>query len=266
MRTTLRDGREFRWSDTGAAGAVAILNVSAEKVLFAGEHGLGQRVTTDGGKTLLEVVGIADDMKYSSVRDASPPAIYVPAMSEMDEKAPAFTFLLRTSRNAAPLVASARKIIHQDVPEIPLAVAFTMQDTLNESLGSERILTLLAVFFGVIALVITAIGLYGTLAYTTERRTGEIGIRLALGARSWNIMSLVCGENGIIALCECVVGLVASATASRVVSSFLFGVTPRDPLAFGAAVLALLCVALTASLVPAWKAVRIDPVTAIRHE
>lgn len=266
MRTTLRDGREFRWSDTGAAGAVAILNVSAEKVLFAGEHGLGRRLTRHGGKTSLEVVGIVDDMKYSSVRDASPPAIYVPAMSKMDEKALPFTFLLRTSGNAAPLVISARKIIHQDVPEIPLAVAFTMQDTLNESLASERILTLLAVFFGVVALVITAIGLYGTLAYTTERRTGEIGIRLALGARSWNIMSLVCGENGIIALSGCAVGLVASATASRVVSIFLFGVTPRDPLAFGTAVLALLFVALIASLVPAWKAVRIDPVTAIRHE
>lgn len=266
MRTTLRDGREFRWSDTGAAGAIAILNVSAEKILFAGEHGLGRRVTQHGGKTSLEVVGIVDDMKYSSVRDASPPTIYVPAMSRMDEKAPPFTLLLRTSGNAAPLVASARQIIHQDVPEIPFAVAFTMQDTLDESLASERILTLLAVFFGVIALVITAIGLYGTLAYTTERRTGEIGIRLALGARSWNIMSLVCGENGIVALCGCVVGLVASATASRVVSSFLFGVTPRDPLVFGVAVLALLCVALTASLVPAWKAIRIDPVTAIRHE
>ncbi len=266
MRTSLREGREFRWSDVGAAGAVAILNVSAGKALFPSEHALGQHVTNDGGKTLLEVIGIVDDVKYSSVRDASPPAIYFPATSFMGGKAPSFTFLLRTSGRAAPLIASAVKVIHQSVPEIPRPVAITMEDTLNESLASERVLTMLAAFFGVLALVITGIGLYGTLAYMTERRTGEIGIRIALGARPRNIAPLVCGENSAIALSGCVAGLIASLMASKLVASFLFGVTPRDPLAFGAAVVALLFVAVAASVLPAIKAARIDPIAAIRHE
>jgi ABC-type antimicrobial peptide transport system permease subunit len=266
MRTSLREGREFRWSDTGAAGAVAILNISAAKALFPGEQALGQHVSNDGGKTLREVIGIVDDTKYSSVRDASPPTIYFPAMSSMDNRAPSFTFLLRTSGPAAPLIASAARIIHQNVPEIPLPVAITMEDTLNESLASERVLTMLATFFGVLALAITGIGLYGTLAYMTERRTGEIGIRIALGARPKSIAWLVCAENGAIALSGCVAGLIASLMASKLVASFLFGVTPRDPLAFGTAVVALLLVAVAASVLPAAKATRIDPVAAIRHE
>ena len=265
MRTSLREGREFRWSDAGGAGTVAILNVSAEKALFPGEHALGQHVTHDGGKTLLEVIGIVDDAKYTSVRDASPPAIYFPAMSRMDDKAPSFPFLLRTSGPPAPLIASASKIVHQSLPEIPLPAAISMEETLNESLASERVLTILAAFFGVLALAITSIGLYGTLAYMTERRTGEIGIRLALGARRRNIASLVCFENSAIALAGCIAGLFASFMASTLIASFLFGVTPRDPLAFGAAVIALLFVAVAASLFPAIKATRIDPVDAIRH-
>jgi putative ABC transport system permease protein len=100
----------------------------------------------------------------------------------------------------------------------------------------------------------------------TERRTGEFGIRVALGARRRNIASLVCAENSAIALSGCLAGLIASLMASKLVASFLFGVTPRDPLAFGAAVVALLLVAAVASVLPAVKATRIDPVAAIRHE
>ena len=121
-------------------------------------------------------------------------------------------------------------------------------------------------FFGVLALGITGIGLYGTLAYLTERRTGEIGIRLALGAQRADIASLVCRENSAIALAGCAAGLVASWMASRLVAGFLYGITARDPLAFGAAVGALVFVAVGASLLPAVKAVRIDPMAAIRHE
>ena len=266
MRTSLREGREFRWSDAGAAGNVAILNVSAAKTLFPRERALGQRVTNDGGKTMFEVIGIVDDAKYSSVRDASPPTIYFPAALFMDGKAPFFTFLLRTTGSAAPLVASAGQVIHQSVPEIPLPVAITMEDTLNESLASERMLTMLTAFFGALALAITGVGLYGTLAYMTERRTGEIGIRFALGARPRNIASLVCAENSAIAIFGCVAGLAVSWMASKLVASFLFGVTARDPFVFGMAVVVLLLVAVAASLLPAVKATRIDPVAAIRHE
>jgi hypothetical protein len=264
MRTSLRAGREFRWSDRGATGRVVILNVSAEKALFAGERALGQHVTDDGGKTLLEVVGVVDDAKYSSVRDASPPTIYYPATLEMEKGS--WTFLLRVTGPVAPVLSAAGRIIHQNVPELPAPVAISMEETVNESLASERILAMLAAFFGVLALGITGIGLYGTLAYMTERRTGEIGIRMALGARRSDIALLVSVENSVIALAGCVAGLGASLMASSLVASFLFGIRPQDPVAFGAAVLALFFVVVIASLSPAIRATRIDPVAAIHCE
>ena len=141
-----------------------------------------------------------------------------------------------------------------------------MEETVNESLASERILAMLASFFGTLALVITGIGLYGTLAYTTERRTGEIGIRMALGATRRNIAFLVAVENAVLAFSGCILGLTVSFMASKQVASLLFGITPHDPLAFGAAVTAVILVAVTASISPAVMATRIDPLSAIRHE
>jgi predicted permease len=264
MRTPLREGREFGWSDRGPSGRVVILNVSAEKALFAGERALGQHVSDDGGKTLLEIVGIVDDAKYSSVRDASPPTIYYPATREMEKGS--WTFLLRVIGPVAPVLSSASKMIHKSAPELPAPVAISMEETVKESLASERVLAMLATFFGVLALVITGIGLYGTLAYMTERRTGEIGIRMALGARRSNIALLVSAENSVIAFAGCIAGLTASLMASRLVASFLFGIRPKDPLAFGVGVVALLFVAVIASLAPAVRATRIDPVSAIRYE
>lgn len=141
-----------------------------------------------------------------------------------------------------------------------------MEQTLADSLAGERMMAALALFFGVLALLITAIGLYGTLTYATERRTGEIGIRLALGARPKDIVSLVYSENGAIALIGCVIGVAGSFAASRLIGSFLYGVSARNPLIFAASAIALFCVATAASLVPALRAARVDPVAAIRHE
>ena len=194
MRTSVREGREFRWSDGGARVREVILNASAEKALFPGGHALGQHVSDDGGKTFLEIVGVVEDAKYSSVRAASPPTIYYPATLAMENGDASLVFMLRVSGPAAPVISSASKVIHQNLPELPAPAAISMEEAVNESLASERILAMLATFFGTLALVITGIGLYGTLAYMTERRTGEIGIRMALGATRGNIAFLVAGK------------------------------------------------------------------------
>jgi predicted permease len=266
MRTSVREGREFRWSDSGTRARVVILNTAAEKAIFSSGHALGQHVSDDGGKTWLEIVGVVEDAKYSSVRAPSPPTIYYPATLEMENGVSSWTFLLRVSGPEAPVISSASKIIHQSAPELPAPAAISMEQTVNEALASERMLAMLAAFFGTLALVITGIGLYGTLAYMTERRTGEIGIRMALGATRSNIAFLVAIENGVLAFAGCVVGLTVSLMASKQVASFLFGITPHDPFAFGAAVFAVLLVAVTASGSPAVRATRIDPISAIRYE
>lgn len=266
MRTSVREGREFRWSDSGAMAKVVILTVSARKALFPGGHALGQHVSDDGGKTWLEVVGVVEDAKYTSVQSASPPTLYYPATLEMGNGVSSWVFMLRVSGPVAPVISSAAKIIHKDVPALPAPVAISMEETVNESLASERILAMLATFFGTLALAITGIGLYGTLAYMTERRTGEIGIRMALGATRSNIAFLVVVENGVLAFSGCIVGLIVSLMASKLVSSFLFGITPHNPLAFGSAVVVVLLVAVTASVLPAVRATLINPLPAIRYE
>ena len=227
MRTSVREGREFRWSDSGARAKVVILNASAAKELFPRQQALGQHVSDGKGKTWLEIVGVVEDAKYSSVRASSPPTIYYPATLEMEKGASSWVFMLRVSGPVAPVISSASKIIHQNVPGLPAPLAISMEETVNESLASERTVAMLAASFGTLALVITGIGLYGTLAYMTERRTGEIGIRMALGATRSKIAFLVAAENGALAFAGCIVGLAVSLVVSKQVASFLFGITPH---------------------------------------
>ena len=266
MRTSVHEGREFRWSDSGPAANVVILNASAVKGLFPGGHALGQHVSDDRGKTWLEVVGVVEDAKYSSVRAVSPPTIYYPAARQIEKGSSSWVFLLRASGPMAPVISAADKLIYENVPEIPAPVAISMEDSVNESLASERIVAILAAFFGALALAITGIGLYGTLAYMTEQRTAEIGVRMALGARRVSIARLVAVENGLLAFSGSIVGLIVSWIASKQIASFLFGITPQDPLSFGVAVIAILLVAVVASISPAVRATRVDPLSAIRYE
>jgi ABC-type antimicrobial peptide transport system permease subunit len=164
------------------------------------------------------------------------------------------------------VITAARRVVQGILPDIPLPAAFSMEQLIAESTATERIVATLALFFGGLGLLMTGIGLYGTLAYTTERRTGEIGIRLALGATPRNVSSLVFSQNGAIALFGCVIGIVGSAVASKTIAGFLYGVSPKDPVVFGFATLLLLAVATVASVVPAVRASKTDPIAAIRYE
>lgn len=266
MRTAVLGGREFRWSDSGTSGKTVILNSSAENALFPGARALGHQVSDDGGKTFSEVVGVVEDAKYSSVRTSAQPTIYYSAADAMGSGDASWVFMLRVSGSLVPAVSSINRVIHESFPALPAPAAISMEEAIDESLASERILAILASFFGTLALVITGIGLYGTLAYSTERRTGEIGIRMALGATRANIAFLVALENAVLALSGCILGLTVSFMLSKQVTDLLFGIGPRNPLAFGAAVTAVVLAAVTASISPAVLATRVDPLTAIRHE
>jgi ABC-type antimicrobial peptide transport system permease subunit len=151
-------------------------------------------------------------------------------------------------------------------PGIPAPVLTPMSVTVDDSLSAERTMALLAVFFAVCALTVTAVGLYGTLAYTTARRTNEIGIRMALGARRTQVVAMVFLQNAGVALAGTAMGLTAALFASRALSSFLYGITARDPWVFAGSILALALIASAASLLPALRSARINPMTAIRCE
>jgi ABC-type antimicrobial peptide transport system permease subunit len=236
------------------------LNKAAAELLFPNERALGQRVGQG------EIVGIVADAKYLNVRDAAPPTMYSAVTQNLRKQQPALTLLVRTTGPPAPVIAAVGKIVRSHFPDIPPPAALSMEQTLADALATERMMAALGLFFGALALLITAIGLYGTLAYATERRTGEIGVRLALGAKPKDIISLVYSENGFIALTGCILGTAGSLAASRLIASFLFGVSARSPFVFAASAIVLFCVATAASLVPAMRAARIDPAAAIHHE
>ncbi|HTF72296.1 MAG TPA: FtsX-like permease family protein [Edaphobacter sp.] len=166
----------------------------------------------------------------------------------------------------APLVQASRSLAFQLAPAIPPPVIQPMNDVVDTSVGTERMMAVLGIFFAACALLVTAIGLYGTLAYATARRTSEIGIRMALGAQRMRVMAMIFRENALIGATGCGAGLVAAALLSRVLDSFLYETSPLDPLIFAGSVLALASVACVASLLPAIQAALIEPITAIRYE
>ena len=216
-------------------------------------------------KTSFEVVAVVGDAKYRDVRTPAPPEGYVPLLQH-EELKPSLSAVIRVDGPQAPLVAAARSIAARLAPTIPAPAMTTVDEVMNNSLSAERTMALLTVFFAGCALLVTAIGLYGTLAYSTARRTSEIGIRMALGAQRAGVVALVYRENAVVAFAGCMVGLIAAILASRALASFLYETSPHDPWILVCSVAALAVIASAASLVPAIRAARIEPITAIRCE
>jgi predicted permease len=274
MRIPLYRGREFSWADTNASGLKIILNRSAAKLLFPGQRALGQQVTNnqamdDTDKPVTksyEVVAVVGDTKYRDLRTPPPPSAYVPILQD-EQKKPSLSAVLRVDRrHDAALASAARSLAARLAPTIPAPTFSTMDEILNQSIVAERMMALLALFFAGCALLVTAIGLYGTLAYATARRTSEIGIRMALGAQRGRVLAMVFRENAVVAAAGAGAGLGAALLASRVLASFLYGTSPRDPWVLAGSVIALAVIASLASLLPALRAARIEPMEAIRCE
>ena len=268
MRIPLYSGRDFGWSDTPSTGPQIILNQAAVKLLFPDLNPLGQFVTRREGKTTFQyqVVGVVGDAKYEDLRSPAPPTAYLPMTQDEGDQGPSYIAVVRTSGPVGPLADAARSLAMSMEPSIPAPLLTRMSVTVDESLSAERTMALLSVFFAICALVVTAVGLYGTLAYSTARRTNEIGIRMALGARRTQVVAMVFLQNATVALAGTTLGLVAALLTSRALASFLYGTSVRDPWVFASSVLALVFIASAASLLPAFRSARINPMSAIRCE
>lgn len=264
LQTPLLAGREFRWSDSNGSTRKIILNSSAARLLFPDGRMIGARLMLNGN-TPGEVVGIVADSKSSNLRESDPPMIYSAAMQGVIPGA-SLSILIRARSQTKTVVTAARKIAKRAIPDVPSPTAMSIEEAIAESLATERVMTTLALFFGGLSLLITAIGLYGAVAYATERRTGEIGIRLSLGARRRDVVAMVGAENVWITALGCSAGAVGSFWASRTISGLIYDVSVHDPIVLLAVVAMLLCVAGLASLIPAMKAAGMNPLAAIRHE
>jgi predicted permease len=265
MRIPVFQGREFVWNDTKASGMKIILNQAAAKQFFPDGGALGRQVVNSWDKRSYEVVAVVGDAKYRDVRSPAPAAAYVPIQQDPQKK-PSLNAVVRVEGPWAPLAASSRALAARLAPNIPPPAIRPIDEFVDTSVGSERMMAVLGTFFAVCALLVTAIGLYGTLAYATERRTSEIGIRMALGAQRARVMAMVFRENAVVAAIGCGAGLAAAVMLSKVLASSLYETSPRDPMVYTVAIAALTAVAGAASLLPALRAARIDPMSAIRCE
>jgi putative ABC transport system permease protein len=265
MSTPLVAGRDFDARDSKGAPRVAIVTESMARKFFDKSSAIGGIIQLPDGRGLgpqLQIVGIVGDAKYRELREGIVPTVYLP-MAQSDE--PGSTFEVRAAGSPAVLIASVKEAIASVSPHS--VMEFTpLSRQLADSLTRERMLATLSGFFGGLALLLAAIGLYGVLAYNVARRRSEIGIRMALGAAQARVLRMVLGEAGWLAVAGLTLGVAGTLAASSVVKTLLFGLQANDPRIVAAAAATLAAVAGVAAYLPARRAARVDPMTALRDE
>jgi len=255
-------------SDTSVnASPICIINESLARHLFGGANPVGRHLSFDdtySAGAAVEIVGVVKDVHHGSIRQADDEgAIYMPSWSHGAE---ARYLAVRVAGSTAPVIAAIQRQLREMDPNVPLLRSDSLEDSVNANLKHERMIAYLCGCFGALALTLAAVGLYGVMAYAVAQRTREVGIRMALGARRFDVIGMIVREALVPVLCGVAIGIAGALAATRVISSLLFGVAPRDPLSFVLAVFAMLAVALLAAAVPARRASRVDPAIALRYE
>jgi macrolide transport system ATP-binding/permease protein len=269
MRIPLLAGREFDERYRMGAPPVAIVNEAWVKVNLGGGNPVGGRVTSFGFRMKpqqMEIIGLARNTRYDDFTGDFPAIVYLPFEQNLDVPVDEMTFFLRTAGNPPGYASAVREIVHQADARIPVAGLSTQVAQIEREMVSEALFARLCTAFAMLALAIACVGLYGTTSYAVARRTGEIGIRMALGAQRGTVVWMVLRDVLILAILGLAISLPLAFGASKLIESLLFGVKPGDPLALAAAVGILLSAALAAGYLPARKASRVDPMTAVRHE
>jgi predicted permease len=258
----LISGRDFSNLDT--TRPVAIVNQAFANHFFAGSNPVGRTISWGPGQKPVEIVGLIANIKVFSVRDTGAQDVaLVPLLQQTDPPDHA-TLVIRSAADPARLAPALRASL-TDLKLPPSDIA-TMDSQVEHSLSQPHLLAILSTFFGILAVALASIGLYGVLTYSVSRRTTEIGIRMALGAQRSTILNMILSETAITVAAGIAGGLAISIGAARLVKSLLFGVTPTDATSILAAIAILASVALTAGLLPARRASRVDPMVALRHE
>jgi len=266
--TAMAGGRDFNSHDTATSQNVAIVSQSMAQKYFGAANPVGQHLRIRDGNFLsnpVEIVGIVEDARYFSLRDEPSPLIFIP-WSQGGKAGPLTTFELRAAGGAPTALTSGVKSaiahVNRDV-----SIHFeTLAGKVDTSIEREKLLASLSGFFGALALVLAAIGLYGVMSYNVTLRRNEIGIRMALGAEQSRVLRMVLGEVAVLIGVGLAVGFGSALIATRLVATFLYGLQPNDPWTLAAAGVVLSAVALLAGYLPARRASKVDPMTALRDE
>ena len=247
---------------------VAVVTEQFAKKFFAGQDPVGRRIGLGDDKSPadIEIVGVAKTTLYNSVKETeTPPVAYVPYTQDLSGLG-GVTFELRAAGDPLALVGSVRKIVHRASATVPVTEVTTQSARIDQTISQERTFAELCTGFAVLALLISCVGLYGTMAYAVARRTNEIGIRMALGAERRRILWMVLRQVFALAAVGLAIGLAIALATERFVASFLFGMKANDPLTLSVSIAVLIAAAAVAGYLPAWRASRIDPMAALRHE
>jgi predicted permease len=268
MGIPLLAGREFDERDRLGSPPVAIVNETWAKVNLGDQNPMGQHVVLEGrgrGPQDMEIIGVAKNARYGDVRGEYPAVVYLAFRQNLypyDE----MTYALRATGDPLALINTVNEIVHKADARVPVMKVKTQAAMIEQTMSAEMAFARLCTGFAALALAIACVGLYGTMAYIVARRTGEIGIRMALGARREQVVWVVMRQVLLMAAVGLAVGVPVAYSAARLVESALYGIKANDPAAMGIAVGTLMVAAIAAGYGPARRASRVDPMTALRHE
>lgn len=265
LATPVLSGREFDDRDTNKSSKVAVVNESFAQYFFRGQSPLGRRVTS--GNATYQIVGVVKDAKYQDLRQDAIRTMYIPLMQIENYQASICNFVVRVSAGdpmrLAPLL---EKLIRDTDAGWRLRSIQKYSTVLDRTMRMERIMAILGGFFGVLALLIASVGIFGVIMFQVSRRVGEIGLRIALGASRSGILALILRDVVWMLVAGIVIGSSVAITLTGLTSKILFGITPADPAVFGLAAIVLAVAAMAAAWLPARRAMRVDPVAALRQE
>jgi predicted permease len=261
-------GREFGFADSGPAPHVAVINEAFARQFFAGRSPIGRHITQDPGnqKNVVEVVGVARNVRDHALRGEVPPRFYVPGDQGIGGPNEWATFEIRTAGDPKYLLDAVRKTIISADAKLYPTKEHVLLESLESSMSQPRMIARLCAIFGTVGLLLAAGGLYGVLSYGIARRTNEIGIRMALGAAPGRVIGMVLRETGMMLGIGAVLGIVLTIASARLIAGRLYGLSTLDPLTILSAVGLFAIVAAIAAFVPAARAARVNPITALRHE
>jgi predicted permease len=266
MGIPITAGRNFDAGDTETSAKVAIINQRLAREFFPGFDPVGRTFTTDG-KDQIQIVGICGDAKYDSLRKDAPATYYLLYRQQDGEKAQyGMTYEISTRMKTESITPSIRAAVRSVDRDVPMLNVRTQIEQIDDTVQQERIFACLTAGFGVLALILACIGIYGIMSYTVALRTNEIGIRMALGAQVGQVLRMVLSESSWLTILGVVLGLATALGLGRLIRTMLYGLKAYDPVTLAGAGMLLILVGLAASLVPARRAACIDPMQALRHE
>jgi predicted permease len=260
MSIPITDGRAFTAQDTEQTQKVVIVNETMARRYWPGQTALGKQIRT---YDTFEVIGVAKDIKYHNLGEEPRPHFYY---SLLQNYLPEVALHVRTAGNPASVLPAVREAVQSLNPNLALYDAKPIIENIAVSTIPQRIAAILLGVFGLLALVLASIGLYGVMAHSVSQRTQEIGIRMALGATSRDVLKLVVGQGMLLAAIGVVVGLGGAFAVTRFLSTLLYGVSATDAMTFAGTPLLLAAVAFIACFIPAYRATKVDPMVALRYE